>query len=377
MRQSEKSKAEEDCVDVLMRRGGGPWKRPESDRYDDEAALQCLLVDTPDLLPGVGPAVAVAEFPLPSGSVDVVVVEPGGEITVVECKLGHNREARRAVVGQVLSYASRMSLLDVEEFEERFSAGGEPLPDRLASMCAEVGIEWDPERYRATLATRLADGPMRVIVAVDRLSDELRTIIEFLNRRTTGGLEVLALEMEIAQDGEIEILLPRVYGEESIRSTALGRRTTGRRWTVDDVFERLEAEIDPEMVREVRRLTEGVLARGCKLYPGKAALPSFFAYGRLGGDDRSLFVITLEENRLGGPTIYLNVKSWSKSMPSRDVERLVASLSALPGLEWFEEAIAERGIGALHRARLDAVLRGGRFVDTLLAGLGPFLPEPR
>jgi len=363
-------------MDVLMRRGGGLWKRPESDRYDDEAALQRLLVDTPDLLPGVGPAVAVAEFQLHSGSVDVVVVEPGGEVTVVECKLGHNREARRAVVGQVLSYASRMSLLSVDDFEERFSAGGALLQDRLAALCADIGIEWDPERYRETLAKRLTDGPMRVIVAVDTVSDELRTIIEFLNRRTTGGLEVLALEMEIARDGEIEILLPRVYGEESIRSAGVERRTSGRRWPVEHVFDRLETELDQTMVAEVRRLTDAVLARGGNLYAGRAAFPSFYAYGRLGGDQRSLFVITLEENRLGGPTIYLNVKSWSKSMPAQDVDRLVAALGALPGLKWLEGAIAERGIGALHRVRLDAVLGDGRFVDMLLTGLGPFLPEP-
>lgn len=362
-------------MDILMRRGGSPWSRPESDRYDDEAALQRLLVDTPDLLPGVGPAVAVAEFSLPSGSVDVVVVEPGGDITVVECKLGHNREARRSVVGQVLSYASRLSLLSVGEFEERFSGGGQTLQQRLASLCADIGIEWDPERYREVLAKRLSDGPMRVIVAVDTVSDELRTIIEFLNRRTTGGLEVLALEMEIARDGDVEILLPRVYGEESIRSTEVGGHTNGRRWTADDVFERLEAELDAEVVAEVRRLTDGVLSRSGNLYAGRASFPSFYAYGRLGGDQRSLFVISLEESRLGGPTIYLNVKSWSKSMPAADVDRLVAALGALPGLEWLEQAIAERGISALHRVRLDAVLGDGRFVDALLGGLGPFLPE--
>jgi hypothetical protein len=362
-------------MDILMRRGGSAWSRPESDRYDDEAALQRLLVDTPDLLPGVGPAVAVAEFSLSSGSVDVVVVEPGGDVTVVECKLGHNREARRSVVGQVLSYASRLSLLSVEEFEERFSGGGQPLQHRLASLCADIGIEWDPERYREVLAERLSEGPMRVIVAVDTVSDELRTIIEFLNRRTTGGLEVLALEMEIARDGEIEILLPRVYGEESVRSAGIERRRRGRRWTTEDVFERLDSELDAVMSAELRRLTDAVLARDGNLYAGKAAFPSFSAYARLAGDQRSIFVISLEESRLGGPTIYLNVKSWSKSMPAADVDRLVAALGALPGLGWLEQAIAERGISALHRVRLDAVLGDGRFVDALLGGLGPYLPE--
>lgn len=362
-------------MDVLMRRGDGAWKRPESDRYDDEADLQRLLVDAPDLLPGVGPAVATAEFPLLSGSVDIVVVEPSGELTVVECKLGRNREARRAVVGQVLSYASRISLLSVEEFEERFGAEGGTLEARLASLCADIGIEWDPDAYRETLGRRLAEGPVRVIVAVDSVSDELRTIIEFLNRRTTGGLEVLALEMEIARDGEVEILLPQVYGEESIRMSESTGRASGRRWTVADVFDRLEAELDASVLSEVRGLTDAVLARGGRLYPGKGASPSFYAYGTLGGDHRSLFVITLEENRLGGPTIYLNVKSWAKSMPSTDVDRLVAALGHLPGLEWLEQAIAERGIGALHRARLDAILGDGRFVHTLVDGLGPFLPE--
>jgi hypothetical protein len=362
-------------VGILIRRGEGSWQEPEAERYEDEAALQRILVDSPTLLPGIGPAIAVGEFPLGSGSVDVVVIEPSGDLTIVECKLGKNPQVRRAVVGQTLSYAAHLALLDGDAFAERFERrAGTALSERMEALCRDSGIEWDPDAFQTELAARLENGPLRTIIAVDTINDELRTIIEFLNRRTTGSLEVLALELAIAREGDVEVLLPTVFGEESARAAVAVDRTRRQRWQVEDVFDRLDAELEPVMVDGVRRLTDAVVAHGGRLHPGTGVAPSFSAYGRLDGAFRSLFVISLEEGRLGGPTIYLNVGSWSRSLEADDVQRLVAELDGSPGLGWLAERIETRGIGALHRVRLDEVLQGRRFVDTLLDGLLPHLP---
>lgn len=71
----------------LMRRDGAAGQSPAVNAYDNERALQDLLVESPELIPGVGPASAVEELQLPSGgSVDLVVVSPDGDVTLVECK---------------------------------------------------------------------------------------------------------------------------------------------------------------------------------------------------------------------------------------------------------------------------------------------------
>jgi hypothetical protein len=315
---------------MLLRRGGGAWREPATDRYEDEADLQRVLADSPSLVPGVGPAVTVAEFPLDGGSVDVVVVEPSGDVTLVECKLAKNPEVRRAVVGQTLSYAARVAKLSVEEFSERFCRrSGGTLHDRMRA-CIEAdpsaGVEWDPQAFDAALAERLARGPLRVVVAVDTVNEELRDIVEFLNLRTTGGLEVLALEL-----------------------------------------------VDAACVAQVRRLVDGIVARGARLVPGSGAAPSFFAYGPLGATNRSLFGFTLEESRIGAPSIYFSVESWSRSLTEDELGRLVERLDRSPEMGWLGEAIATRGAKALHRVRIDEVMRGPELVDALLEGLGAFM----
>jgi hypothetical protein len=363
---------------MLLRRGGGAWREPATDRYEDEADLQRVLADSPSLVPGVGPAVTVAEFPLDGGSVDVVVVEPSGDVTLVECKLAKNPEVRRAVVGQTLSYAARVAKLSVEEFSERFCRrSGGTLHDRMRA-CIEAdpsaGVEWDPQAFDAALAERLARGPLRVVVAVDTVNEELRDIVEFLNLRTTGGLEVLALELELARDGDVEVLMPRVFGEESARTAAgAARRTSRTRWSVEDTFDGLGERVDAACVAQVRRLVDGIVARGARLVPGSGAAPSFFAYGPLGATNRSLFGFTLEESRIGAPSIYFSVESWSRSLTEDELGRLVERLDRSPEMGWLGEAIATRGAKALHRVRIDEVMRGPELVDALLEGLGAFM----
>lgn len=362
---------------MLIRRTGQGWRAPELNRYEDEAELQRVLVESPSLLPSVGPAAAVAEFPVDGGSVDVVVVEPSGDVTIVECKLGHNPEVRRAVVGQALSYAARISRMTVAEFSERFGRRGSRSLHQLMAACSqEAGPEWDAETFDARLADRLEHGPLRLIVAVDTVNEELRDIVEFLNLRTTGRLEVLALELGLARDGDVEVLTPRIFGEEAARAGATGGRGSARRrWTVDDTFDGLSERVHPTCVAQVRRLVEGISQRGARLVPGSGAAPSFFAYGPLGAANRSLFGFSLEESHLGGPSIYLSVESWDRSLTPEQLSSIVARLGQAPGMGDLATRIEERGVKALHRFLIDEVLRGPELVDALLDGLGEHMPS--
>ena len=90
----------------LIRNAGGPWQTPSLFGYSDEAALQTILAEHPELLPGLeAPAVACTEFESGVGPADVVVVTDEGRFWLVECKLARNRQVRREVIGQVLDYA--------------------------------------------------------------------------------------------------------------------------------------------------------------------------------------------------------------------------------------------------------------------------------
>jgi len=108
---------------VLIRRSGESWRSPKVTAYSNEDALQSLVATSPQLLPGGAAALAVArEFPVAAGSIDLVGVDPDGEVVVCECKLEANREARRMVVGQLFAYAGALWELSFDDFSERFAS---------------------------------------------------------------------------------------------------------------------------------------------------------------------------------------------------------------------------------------------------------------
>lgn len=109
-------------AEVLIRSQGGSWRTPVEQTLSSEDELQRLLAESPELLPGPDdiPLVAVREFPVDVGYVDVVAVGSDGSIVVVECKLRANPEIRRQVLGQVVAYAGFLWDMTFEAFESAF-----------------------------------------------------------------------------------------------------------------------------------------------------------------------------------------------------------------------------------------------------------------
>ena len=95
---------------ILVRNGNEKWKSLTPSIFSDEAELQKMLYDSPELIPiknddEVG--VFIREAGLPgSGSTDLLGVDSQGNILIVETKLARNQEARRKVVGQILEYGA-------------------------------------------------------------------------------------------------------------------------------------------------------------------------------------------------------------------------------------------------------------------------------
>src|SRR4051812_48490661 len=96
---------------ALWRKDGNRWEVMAPTGYPDEATLHGLVERDPYLLPLAGtPRVAVIgrEVRLGSGYADLLAVEEEGRLVIIEIKLARNAEARRAIVAQVLAYASEL-----------------------------------------------------------------------------------------------------------------------------------------------------------------------------------------------------------------------------------------------------------------------------
>ena len=178
---------------VLIRQVGGVWHQPEISDYLNEKELQDLVKLSPSLLPGDSPIAVVDEFNVPGiGSVDLLGVGISGEITIVECKLRANPEIRREVVGQVFAYAGGLWRMTYDNFAATFSRrAGKSLMTAVGNL--QDGPD-DEVEFRQAVTQRLDAGEFRLIIVVDEITSELKTIVEYLNHNTLRTVQVLALE---------------------------------------------------------------------------------------------------------------------------------------------------------------------------------------
>jgi hypothetical protein len=251
---------------ILVRRGEGPWKAPEITGFANEAELQHLLGEYPQLLPHVADGAEVCrEFESGVGPADLVIVNPDGSLVVVECKLASNRQVRREVVGQVLDYSSRLWQMPIAEFEARWrGVTGHALFEDVDQQ------EADP---RERLQASLDSGEFTLLLAVDGINDDLRRIVEYLNHVTRAETAILAFELARVADGDVQFLMPRIYGRELVEAKQRGSSTRQGPWSIEDVLTWMR-ENRPELVPVTQSFLDGIEATWWHVWAGTARTPS-------------------------------------------------------------------------------------------------------
>ncbi|WP_249021627.1 hypothetical protein [Conexibacter sp. S30A1] len=225
-------------MSAIYLRDGDEFVVMREAKYDAEAVLQSLLAEHPEILAGgesTGGWVLVRrEAGIPDAgdssdrwSLDHLFLDAGGVPTLVEVKRSSDTRARREVVAQMLDYAAnatafwRVELLR-SWFEDEAARAGSSAAETLL---ATLGVD-DEAAYWATVQTNLAADRIRLVFVADEIASELRTIIEFLNRRMT-ETEVFAIEVKqyIEADGSRQTIVPRAIGQtEAARATKRSRR---------------------------------------------------------------------------------------------------------------------------------------------------------
>jgi len=248
---------------LLLRTGGtGEWHEPVVTAYQNEAHLQEIILDSPQLLPTVlTPAVTAAEFATSEDCLlDVLCMSWDGSITLCECKLRKNREIKRWIVGQLFAYASGLWQLSYDELDQRVGHGGAgSLESRMRDLQSAAGADWDATAFRAAVTLNLAKGWFRLIFAVDEITEELRRTVEFLNVHTTPGLSILALEVGYVEDGDVQVLVPKVYGAEIASQKEPIDRVA---WDRDSFLDALKASCGESCAGTVRTIMDWAADHG-------------------------------------------------------------------------------------------------------------------
>lgn len=235
---------------LLVREWGsdGAWSSPEMSAYDNEGHLQRIIAAAPEHVPGVSSeALTVREFSTSAGPADVCIVDRDGTITVVECKLASNSERRRMVIGQVLDYASAISVDGEAWFRSQWARqGGQAL-----AMLDGGGLE--------QLSAGIEAGRIHLCLAVDRIDSDLRRLVEYLNRITRDEIQVTAVQLAYARQGNLEILVASTYGGELAAAKARsGSSGGGRAWTKELFLDAVASEADTARVARLFNLQESL-----------------------------------------------------------------------------------------------------------------------
>jgi hypothetical protein len=269
---------------LVKRNGEEDWRTVEPDHYGNEAELQELLAECPSLIPleevgeGLGEmVVAVREFGLPgSGSTDIVGFTAAGEVVLIECKLASNQEIKRKVVGQILEYAAFLWQTDYEDVDRRVRA--QHSGKGLVELIGEVGgDDWDPDVFREAVEQNLEEGSFYLVIAVDRINDELARIIKYINQSEGQPFSLHALEMRRFQGHEEEVLVPRLHGEEGSKREK--KRTSRRRtWDEESFFQEAKSNLSSEEVHALRELYEWARNEADELSWGTGPRNGSFTY---------------------------------------------------------------------------------------------------
>jgi hypothetical protein len=195
--------------------------------------------------------VAIREFPLPIGFLDLVSFSANGDITLIECKLASNPEIKREVIGQALEYGAHLWQMRYEELDQKIK---ERTDKSLAElMHAALGdVEWDEEAFRANVESALDAGSFILMIVVDEITEELSRIIHFVNNCGHPVFTFAALELQRYQSNQTEMLVPRVVGDTFIPTGGSGGSRT--RWTEETFFNDAAKKLDQDTIQTIRRL---------------------------------------------------------------------------------------------------------------------------
>lgn len=209
--------------------------------YQDEAALQKLIADHPEVLDGeritpgdprrwllISREMGIPDSP-ESGdrwAVDHLLLDQDARPTLVEVKRGDNSEIRRRVVGQMLDYAAHATrywtadtIRDVLEAQE---SGEEPARARVATLVEPEGETY--EEFWERVRNNLRDENIRLLFVADRIPDDLANVVGFLNRHMAPRVEVLAVELKQFRGEGVRTLVPRVVAGSGCRRLGSGSR---------------------------------------------------------------------------------------------------------------------------------------------------------
>jgi hypothetical protein len=280
-----------------------------------EATLRTLFEKHPNIIPGkqIEPesddpprfVLLRRDMPVKGSSVGNLYVDQRGMVTVVQVKLFDTPEARREVAGRIIEQAADAAEAwgngqAREIATEAWSKEGKVLDNVLNE---EFGDPHASESIWMQVETNLSMGRLRLIIASDELSPEVRRMIEFLNKQMR-DIEVLGLELSCyGSDTDALVCVPRLVGQG--RGRVERSDSSQVAWTVNSLKKAYSQLPDLGLAQKLDRALGWAVANGFFI-ESRGETPSFGFRGavrkRLGRFhiDGNIYLYLKEEFYRGG-----------------------------------------------------------------------------
>jgi len=155
----------------------------------DEDWIQNLIHNNPSILPVE--ELESAFFPLypvcreletPAGYLDNLFVSENGSLTLVECKLWRNPEARREVVGQALDYAKEFANWKYEDLLDAIQKTTGETGNILFDTVAKEVDELNESQFVDSVSKNLSKGRFLILIVGDGIREGVENISNFLQQ---------------------------------------------------------------------------------------------------------------------------------------------------------------------------------------------------
>lgn len=213
---------------------------------DREFFLRDTLLAHPEIIPideidaTFGELVPLCrELRTTAGPVDAAFINRQGRLTLVECKLWDNPEARRKVVAQALDYVGAISNWTYADLQRQVSAA----TGRKGNVPFEVvsergGTDLREAAFIDAVSRSLKEGRFLVIIAGDGIREGVRSLTDLVTRSASKAFSFALLEVAVFElSGGRRLVQPRLLAQselfqrEYIFASANGQALT----PVDDV----------------------------------------------------------------------------------------------------------------------------------------------
>jgi len=231
-------------MSIIISQNGKNAKRIDPANFGKENYLQQYIYENPESIPlyeikeDIRLLILKREFPTDSGPIDALGIDKDGEIYLIETKLYKNPD-KRLVVAQVMDYGASIwrSGLDFNQFvsmiEESISKNFKINLNQKLTEFFDLEEE-EIIQLLKNIERNLNDGKFKFVVLMDKLHDQLKDLIVYINENSK--FDIFAVELEYYKYESFEILIPKLFGAEVKKDIEVASARQTKSWDEENFF---------------------------------------------------------------------------------------------------------------------------------------------